>query len=349
MSFPDSILAWQAAVDNNLITGDPTYYSDPRATQEEINHALIVAILEAHGIDWRNSGDPTEPPVEPPTGGVPFGSRPQALGTIRPATGTVVQNLHFNGRANDDFIYRSNKGHNSHVCILTNGRDITIKDCDFEDVSQPVAVIGGGSVTIENCRGKGIVGPGSRVDEQTGNFVQTVNSPDNVHVLNNKVIVYTDYDPWGGQYERFTEDVISFFSASDSSAVGNRIDATGYVRDSGTGIIAGDSHGARVRIENNWLLNPGQVGIAIAGDPGHRVLNNRIWKDADQNPGSGNTAAYCWDYNGGTPTDDVLFQGNRAKWNGGGGLWNPGPPPATTVDNNWDDDSLNRDDFVFTL
>lgn len=39
------IAAWREAQHRNLIEGDPAYYYNGDATQEEINHALLTAIL----------------------------------------------------------------------------------------------------------------------------------------------------------------------------------------------------------------------------------------------------------------------------------------------------------------
>ena len=363
MAFEDSVKAWQAAVENGLISGDPKYYSgavdengdtivEPGATAEEYYHALIVAILESEGIDWQGNTEPPPPPPPPPSGELGEGKDEQTTTIhLNGVSNMVIEGRYFNGRIHDEFVYRPERAGNAHVCILlTNCNNITVRNCDFEDVSEPVAVIGGSNITVENNRAKGILGPGSAGwMSRPATSSKPSPHPTGVKVRGNKIVVYSDYDPWNGAYERFTEDVISFFSASNCEAVGNWIDATGYVRDYGTGIIAGDAYGSNVLIQDNRLLNPGQVGIAIAGDPDHVVDGNWIWKDADQNPGSGNTAAYCWDYNGGTPTNNVVFRNNRAKWNAGGGFWNPGPPPAATSNNDWDDDSLSRSDVEFTL
>lgn len=351
MVHPDHIKSWTAAVNAGFIKGNPAYYYDrPVGYQADVDHALIVSILEAHGVDWRNDTPPVEPPVEPPTpgwgDGRSFGSRNESgVIHLRGESGVTIENLFFEGHW-----WLPNRPHNAHVSILLEDcTDITIRNCDFQNVSEPVAIIGGSNITVEFTRTNGIVGPGSRVDEQTGNFLQTVNRPTGVRILDNKIIATTTVDPWNGAYETMTEDVISLFSASNCEVSRNQIDATGYTRDSGTGIIAGDANGDNHLVSSNTLLNPGQVGLATAGGFGHRFLDNKIWKDRGQFAGSGNTAAYFWGYQG-NPIGDGLYRGNRAKWHDGGGLWvADGTPTPVQIDNDWDDDTLDRDDLVVTL
>lgn len=360
---PDVVRAWEKAVEVGLIKGDPAYYHGmaliegewvfvgSRPPQWETDHALLTSLLEVNGTPWDVTVPPPPPPPPPPTDwgdGAVFGSRPSQTQpiVISGEDGVVIENLGFEG---GPFIWREGRGHNAHVPIrIINSRNVLIRNCDFKDVSEVVSVEGNSSdILVQYTRTKGIVGPGSRVDEQTGNFLQTVSSSIvRVLVTHNKIVVPTTLDPWGGQYERFTEDVISFYAASECLAEYNQIDATGYERDYGTGIIAGDASGNGHVIRGNSLLNPGQVGLATAGGFGHRFYNNAIWRDGDQRPGSGNTAAYFWGYQG-NPIGDGLYQGNRAKWIGGGGFWNPGG--AEEVGNDWDDDTLDRDLFEVTL
>ena len=365
-TIPDHKASAEEAIARGIISGKVTDLAKVPEPQQSSEHQARVASLsilnEVGAPDrvvtkpWAPNEyppvivvpPPVEPPVDPPpTGdwgdGKGFGSRPEGgVIHLRNESDIVIDNKFFEGRW-----WMPNRGHNEHVCILLeNCTNITVRNCDFENVSEPVAVIGGSNILVEYTRTRGIVGPGSRVDEQTGNFLQTVGQPSNVRIRNNKIVATTAVDPWNGQYHTMTEDVISLFSASNCLVEFNQIDATGYSSDSGTGIIAGDANGDNHVVRGNSLLNPGQVGLATAGGFGHRFYDNVIWKDADQNPGSGNTAAYFWGYNG-NAIGDGRYEGNRAKWNGGGGFWNPGG--AVNVGNDWDDDSLNRDDLVITL
>lgn len=290
--------------------------------------------------------------------GAAFGSRPAQTSTIHlnGQSSVVIENLHFDGGADPVFIWRPNEGHNTHVPImLENCSNVIIRYCDFEDVSEGIALATCNGVTVEYCRMNGLVGPGERVTEagghdgpvteQTGNFLQTIGGS-NVHVRNNKIITYTSLDPWAGEYIRGPEDVISLYGASDSDVMYNQIDATDYFRDFGTGTILGDGFGDDCTIAFNTYLNPGQVGIAVAGGYNHLMEGNLIYRDIGQVLGSGNTAAYFWDYNGNGIGGGVV-KDNRARFQEGGGFWNP--DGATEINNNWNDTGLARSEVEFTL
>lgn len=287
--------------------------------------------------------------------GVPYGTRPiqSTPITISGANNVVIDNLFFDGLTYGAFQY---SGSNSHVCIsVMNSTNVTITNCDFLAVSECVQVYQSSNVTVEWNRCNGITGPGERVGAQTGNFLQTHGTApacSYVYVRNNKIIAMypyppaAAYDPWGGTHELGPEDVISFFGASNSIAQYNQIDATGYQRDFGTGTILGDAFGDDAQIRDNTYLNPGQVGIAVAGGFNHVMDGNVIIREAGQVPGSGNTLAYYWDYNGNGIGGGVVSN-NRGLAEIGGTFWNPGG--ATEINNNWNDTSLNPSDYLITL
>ena len=274
---------------------------------------------------------PTPTPTPPPpisggSDGVPFGSRPKHNGqlVIRNQSNVVIENRHF-----EDMQYAYD-GTNNHVGILIiDSSNITIRNVDFENMSEPIAIFGGSNITVEYNRAYGITGPSERHDVQTGNFLQTVSSPTNVVIRNN--IIY------GGD----TEDIISLWSASYSTVENNYINGTGWFSDSGTGIILGDGQGRGNVARGNVLYNPGQVGIAIAGGWDHLVEDNVIYGPTGE-PGS-NIAAYCSDYSNTFGMSGNTFRNNRAwYWNEGSGgtngFWNP--CGASTSGNNWSDSSL---------
>lgn len=299
--------------------------------------------------------DPPDPP-DPDAWGddVAWGTRPtQATQIVLNGVENVtVSNLNFNGHTHSGFVYDSAASSNAHVCIrVLNSNQVTIENCDFFDVSEPIEVYNSSNVTVTYNRCHGILGPGERVgdpSEQTGNFLQTHGGSTFVLVDYNKIIAMspTLWDPWSGAHELGPEDIISLFGSSHSSARYNEIDGTGYTRAYGTGTILGDGFGDDCDISYNTYLNPGQVGIAIAGGYGHTMDGNVIYRAGDQEPGSGNTAAYYWDYNGNGIGGGVISN-NRCKWVNGGGLWNPGG--ATEINNNWDDDSVDPDDLEVVL
>ena len=277
---------------------------------------------------------PVVPPVVPPGSQPLFGTRPIHEGQlVVTGDGNIIENLFFK-----DMPYQFD-GTNGHVGILLNGAtNTTIRNCDFQNMSEPIVVWGGGQVLIEDNRCDGITGPSVRHNVQTGNFVQTVEAPTFVTIRRNKIK--------GGD----TEDIISLWSASDSLVEDNQIDGTGWSSLSGTGIILGDGTGHRNVARDNTLYNPGQVGVCIAGGWDHTVENNVIYQEAGH-PGA-NIAAYCYDYSNTTPPmSGHAFIGNRAyyqKEDGSlNGFWNPGG--ADNVGNNWEDATIDPADLRVVL
>jgi hypothetical protein len=296
------------------------------------------------------------PVVIPPPGGgdwgdgVLWGNRPVQSSPIgiNGQSDVIIDNLFFDGLTYSDFQY---SGSNSHVCVnIENSNNITVRNCDFYQVSECVQIYNSSNVTIEWNRTDGITGPAERVGAQTGNFSQTHGGSSFVFVRNNKIkATIPVYDPWGGDHQLGTEDVISLFGCSDSAAEYNQIDATNYVRDYGTGTILGDGFGDRCIIRENTYLNPGQVGIAIAGGFDHQMLGNIVFREFGQHipEDSGNTGGYYWDYNG-NGIGGGLLQDNRILFNEGNqGFWNDGG--AEDINNNWEDSSVTREEVEVIL
>lgn len=249
----------------------------------------------------------------------------------------TIEDLYFDGTGGAFQVNQSSPT-NGHVCILlTNCNNVTVRYIDFEDVSQPIAILGGSNITVEYCRANGITGPHERFDVQNGNFVQTVNEPEDVYILNNKII--------GGD----TEDIISMFSAVTCEVAYNQVDGTGWSSDSGTGIILGDGGGSDQWIHDNTLLNPGQVGLAIAGGINGLIEDNIIYGPPGI-PGS-NIGAYCNNYYPAEPFGSNQFNNNRIwyRQEGGGSnsWWNPGG--ASTSGNVFEDTSLDPADYAVVM
>lgn len=295
--------------------------------------------------------------------GIPFLERPERHGVIRwrGAENLVIENMKFTERP-----YAGN-GNNDHVCImLTDCRNIIIRNVDFDAVAQPF-VFGRNceNITVEWCRARNITGPSNRIGLNTGNFVQTVDAPTNINIVDNLII--------GGD----TEDIISYFTAVGGLCARNRIDGSGWVSTSGTGIILGDGGGAGIVVEDNTLLNPGQVGIGIAGGQDHVVRNNVIyqesqsdrtaWFDEDgdvvEAAASGgvermiesNVGVYSRNFYPDLAFGGSVVHNNRVRfWSDRGGSWNgfwDGDDAASVseFDNVWDDESIDPADLVVDL
>ncbi len=313
----------------------------------------------AMGLAGCSSSPPTR--AEKPDG-VPFLERPEQDGVIRlhGAENKVIENLRFTNRP-----YTSGNG-SDHVCILlTDCKNIIVRNVDFDTISQPL-VFGKGcdNITVEWCRARGLTGPSNRTGDHTGNFMQTVDSPTNINIVDNLII--------GGD----TEDIISFFTAVGGQCIGNRIDGSGWLSRSGTGIILGDGGGSGVVVERNTLLNPGQVGIGIAGGQDHIVRNNTIYQvsqadrtawfnedgdtvagaaDGSEQPIRSNVGIYSFNFYPETQFGGSVVNNNRVRfWSDEGDFWNGfwnGDDPASVseFDNVWNDESIDPLDVAVDL
>jgi len=218
---------------------------------------------------------------------------------------------------------------NAHVAVELHGcSDMLIRACDFISVAEAVYLYDCEDITIEWARFDGILGPNRRDGDNKGNFVQA-NGCSRIIVRQNK--------GKGGD----TEDVISVFASSDCVIEDNAIDLSGWLSDSGSGIALGDGSGSRNIARRNKLLNPGQVGIFIAGGQGSTIEDNVIYSDGKQAGGSGDVGVYVWDqYNSACQGHTV--QRNKVDWkkNSGAksGFWNGGNCGAIAglSTNEWD-------------
>lgn len=133
----------------------------------------------------------------------------------------------------------------------------------------------------------------------------------------------------------YTEDVISLFQSGGVDATNRltiynvRIDGNvpstlvpGYTSSSGSGINIGDSAQAGtgfVDIVNCSLLNPGQIGIGVAGGADQKVIGNRIWSDRT---GTSNVGLSIWKQSA-VVCSSIEARQNRVKWLNSSNVDNP--------------------------
>lgn len=90
----------------------------------------------------------------------------------------------------------------------------------------------------------------------------------------------------------------------------NRAQGHGF-SESGSFIILGDDGGSFQVAEENVGVNPGQVGIGIAGGHNMRVKNNILYSDEWEDS---NVAFYSADYSSPFPCDAHVITDNRSLW-----------------------------------
>ena len=135
------------------------------------------------------------------------------------------------------------------------------------------------------------------------------------------------------------EDLISLFSSNGTSSSPIRV-ANNHLKDggpsgSGSGIMLGDGGGSNQIAEGNVLVNPGQVGIGVAGGDNMRVIGNQIYSSSQ--PWS-NVGMFAWAF--GTGCGYVEIAGNQVDWSAAGGyrnsFWNGGGCNLDMYGNNLD-------------
>ena len=232
----------------------------------------------------------------------------------RPASGQI----HLNGCRNiviEDHSF-ADLGADVEAIRLRNCDGVTIRNNDFARVTQAITVIDSTNVRIEWNRYEDILGPHERVGQNRANFVQ--------------------FDKVRGGYIGHnvgrggdTEDIVSIHASGGSAAdpliiEHNHFEGTTWTSDSGSGIALGDGGSDYTIARNNILLNPGQVGIFIAGGTNNAIIDNIIY--GEQRPAS-NVGVYVWNQSDGRCGEHEV-RGNQVAWERADGetnpAWNPG-------------------------
>lgn len=243
-----------------------------------------------------------------PSGALSLTSNAQVAAVATSGTGTALSPYVISGKEFDAL------GANVIAIRLANiSAHVLIEDCDFRDVAECIyAVDCTGSIKVGWCRYKNITGPNERVGLNRANFIQVNNCTGGGRIYNNK-----------GR-EGDTEDIISLYKSSGFIVEDNHFEGTTWDSASGSGIAIGDDGGSNNIARNNILVNPGQVGIFIAGGTNNSIVDNIIIGEQRTNS---NVGMYVWNqyvYACAAHTVD----GNQVEWlNAAGvsnGFWNHG-------------------------
>jgi hypothetical protein len=199
---------------------------------------------------------------------------------------------------------------------LENCHRVTIRDNDFARVAQAITAVNSTDIRVEWNRYQDILGPHPRVGLHRANFVQF----DKVHggyIGNNK--------GRGGD----TEDIVNLH-ASDGTPTeplyveDNHFEGADWTSESGSGIALGDGGSAHTIARNNILLNPGQVGIFIAGGTNNAILDNVVY---GEQRALSNVGIYVWNQSGSACSGHEV-RGNKVRWYRADGEANPAWDPG---------------------
>ena len=194
---------------------------------------------------------------------------------------------------------------------LENCHRVTIRANDFARVAQAITAIGSSDIRVEGNRYVDILGPHARVGLHRGNFVQF----DRVrggYIGRN--------EGRGGD----TEDIVSLHSSGGTAAApliveDNHFEGIDWSSSSGSGIALGDGGSSYTIARRNVLLNPGQVGIFIAGGTNNAILDNVIY--GEKRPSS-NVGLYVWNQSDSACSGHEV-RGNQVSWIRADGEPNP--------------------------
>lgn len=255
--------------------------------------ATITGYIENLNIE---GADPP-PPAPVPSGPQPFLSYPASAA------------FDYNGRADVVIEGKTFRALGSLVIAvrLVNCQRITIRNCDFADVAECLYAVNCSDITITDCRFRNITGPAQpRTGANVANFVQ-MNNVNGGLIARNKGL--------GGD----TEDVISLYKSSNFIVEDNHIEGTNWTSGSGSGIAIGDDGGSNNIARRNILVNPGQVGIFIAGGVNNQIRDNILI--GQQRPKS-NVGMYVWNQYQWACSGHTVT-GNKVSWKHADGFSNP--------------------------
>ncbi|MCB1247018.1 MAG: right-handed parallel beta-helix repeat-containing protein [Acidimicrobiia bacterium] len=310
-----------------------TLYLSNRHSTGSADYSLVVGrykhAVAASGVRSVPSGVVSVPGITPPP------PRP-ASGQIRVSGDhdVVIENVHVTN-PNGDCVVVSGSANvtirnatigpcGGNGVYITDSDHVTVTDSYITDAERGVLVHRSDSIKVDE-----------NVFVHTGrNFVQF----DKVDGPGSSISYNRGKNELGGSS---AEDLISLYQSNGTSGspiriVGNRL-RDGGPSGSGSGIMLGDGGGSHQTAENNVLVDPGQVGIGVAGGYGMKVIDNQIYSSSHA---WSNVGIYTWDLSGGC--SDVEVRGNdvdfRSSSNRSNGYWNGGGCGADVYGNDWDAD-----------
>lgn len=268
-------------------------WRNPPVESDDLQAALLAVLT----VDLRDAvarlAYAPAPPPPPPTGA--FLSWPASdavyIGTKDPTYDVVIEKKSF-------------RGLNTRAIVLQNVRRALIRDCDFDNCATNIYCVDCEEITVTDIRSRGITGPFGHLvqfDKVQGGYVARIKNV-------------------GGN----TEDLISMYMSNGTQAKPLIVedvasDGTGWTSATGSGVMLGDGGGSWQIARRLSLLNPGQVGAAIAGGTHHAILDSTIKGEQLPKSNVGIYVAKMW----GGPFTDHELSGNTVEWLREDGVENP--------------------------
>lgn len=248
----------------------------------------------------------TPPPSTPPPS---TGSNPWSVPFLgRTPSGQIVLRNQSNVTISGKQFVNLPRGQDA--IVIENCTNVTITGNDFSGNTGNIYALNSRNVTVTWNRyqnvGDGTIGGGH------SNFVQ-FNQTTGGYIGNNKGI--------GGN----TEDIISIYMSQGASASSpivienNAFEGTNWTSGSGSGSMLGDYGSSHIVVRNNTYLNPGQVGIGVAGGTDIHLIGNVVY---GARRAKSNVGIYVWNQSDGN-CSGIEVRGNKVNWVNEGGSSNP--------------------------
>jgi hypothetical protein len=190
---------------------------------------------------------------------------------------------------------------------IENCSNVTIRSVDFLNVAEGVYALNSSNIQVIDARYSNITGPAQpRTGANVANFVQ----------FNNVAGGLIDHNKGKGGD---TEDIVSVYQSDHVTVEDNHFEGTNWTSGSGSGIALADGGGSYNVAQRNILVNPGQVGIFIAGGLNNKILDNTIYGEQRL---KSNVGLYVWNQST-TPCSGQEVSGNRVFWKNAVGSANP--------------------------
>jgi len=180
--------------------------------------------------------------------------------------------------------------------------NINIDSCYISNVSTGVYAGDSQMISVTNCQAKNMLGPFPE-----GQFVQFKK----VSGGGNKVS-FNKFENILGQ--SYTEDAVSMYACNglpgDPIVIESNWLRGGGPSKSGGGIMLGDGGGSNMIAKNNFLVDPGQYGMAVSGGTYISIINNTIYAKAQSFT---NVGLYYRNYSG-PPSFNIVITKNAVNF-----------------------------------
>ncbi len=272
---------------------------------------------------------------------------------------TVIgsSNITFEGNLISDIASVKTVRLRNNAMWIVDSPDTTIVDNRFEDIhsdiSQKRGNYGNRAIGAHTGNARFVVSHNTFVNagRNAVQFQRNYNVP-GVEISHNLI---EGRGPWNSDYEDMVNLYASTGTANSPIVVRSNLFRNGGASTTGTGIIVGDGNprdgtNRHVVIEDNAFINPGHVGIGVAGGSDIVVRNNTVFSAPHGSTPRSAVGMYVNHFDYGPNCSNIRVENNSVNFantklpNGVNHVWNPQTCSGATLrNNNFGDLSLTGD------